>query len=158
MKLKITEAQLERLKGRLTEAPKDKSGGNTYQRYIKFNFNYGRTKLKGHDINDVFLEPKMPVSFEVEIKSREFGIDGISLHNISGPTDVEVEVDYFVNSDNTDTVNLDLKLDWSEQTLRLEPRSNNGVITIDDEIEIYLTNDDQGNLIVDYMVLIVFGL
>ena len=114
MKLKITEAQLERLKGRLTEAPKDKSGGNTYQRYIKFNFNYGRTKLKGHDINDVFLEPKMPVSFEVEIKSREFGIDGISLHNISGPTDVEVEVDYFVNSDNTDTVNLDLKLDWSE--------------------------------------------
>ena len=155
MKLKITEAQLERLKGRLTEAPKDKSGGNTYQREIKVDFTYRNARLKNHDLNDVITN-KINVSFEIELDAKQWGIRGISLYNIAGPTDIEIEVDYYVNNDETDTTTLPLNLDWDG--LKVETRTGEGIITIDDTLEIQLVNDDHGNLIVDDMMLIVFGL
>ena len=60
------------------------------------------------------------------------------------------------NDDNTDTATLDLKLDWDR--LKVETRTGEGIITIDDTLEVQLVSDDQGNLIVDDMMLIVFGL
>jgi hypothetical protein len=155
MKLKITEAQLERLKGKLTEGSKDKSGSNSYQREIGVDFTYRNAKLKGHEINDVITH-KITVAFEIELDAKQWGVRGISLYNIAGPTDIEIEVDYFVNEDNTDTATLDLKLDWDR--LKVETRTGEGIITIDDTLEVQLLSDDQGNLIVDDMMLIVFGL
>lgn len=155
MKLKITEAQLERLKGRLNESSKDKSGSNSYQREIGVAFTYRNAKLKGHDLNDVITN-KIPVSFEIELDAKQWGVRGISLYNIAGPTDIEIEVDYFVNNDETDTTTLPLNLNWD--ILKVETRTGEGIITIDDTLEVQLVSDDQGNLIVDDMMLIVFGL
>lgn len=155
MKLKITEAQLERLKGKLTEGSKDKSGSNSYQREIGIDFIYRNAKLKNHEINDV-TSHKIAVSFEIELDAKVWGVRGISVYNIAGPTEIEIEVDYFVDNDNTDTATLPLNLDWDR--LKVETRTGEGIITIDDTLEIQLLSDDQGNLIIDDMMLIVFGL
>ena len=149
MKIRLTESQLERLKANLNEAPVDER----YNREIAAKF-YGNT-YKGYDINDI-PETKMRILFDIDMDYRSWGIKDISLGNISGPSEVEVEVNYYLDNDNTEDAYVTIPLDWSK--LITEKDSGNRIITVGDEIEIYLMQNEEGNLVVERMEMVVYSI
>lgn len=149
MKIRLTESQLERLKANLSEAPVE----DKYYRVVNAKFNHDT--YKGHTINDI-PDTKMRVLFDIDISYSSSGIDEINLGNIAGPSEVEVEVNYYLDNDNTDDAYVTIPLDWSK--LITEKDSGNGFISINDEVEIYLMENEEGNLVVERMEMVVFSI
>jgi hypothetical protein len=150
MKLRITEGQLERIKSQITE-----QGGNRYNREVNVTFNPYRATYKGNEINDV-SPTRVRLSYDIEIEGRSWGVKGVSLSGIIGPTELEAEVEYFVDNDNTDTVTLPMKLNWG--MIVTEEEKGMGVITVGDDVEIELVNDSEGNLMVKEIKVTVYTL
>lgn len=150
-KLRITESQLERLRGKLNEDTDD----NRYQREITFNVITSNASFKGKEINDI-SSSKIRVSYVIEQDIRSWGIKDISLYAINGPTEVEVEVNYYVDSDNTMDETTVISLDWSK--VIVEEIEGKGIITVGDEVEVYVGNDNEGNLIVNEINIVTYTL
>ncbi len=150
-KLKITESQLERLRKNLNEDTDD----NRYQREITFNVIASNASFKGNEINDI-PSSKIRVSYLIEQDVRSWGIKGISLYAITGPTEIEIEVDYYVDSDNTMEETTVISLDWNK--VIVEEIEGKGLITVGDEVDVYVGNDNEGNLIVNEINIVVYTL
>jgi hypothetical protein len=149
MKIRLTESQLERLKANLNEASLDEQ----YNREITAKFYQGT--YKGYEINDI-APIKLRVSFTIDIEMKSWGIRDINLGGITGPSEVEVEVNYYVDNDNTEDAYVTIPLDWSK--LITEKDSGNGIITVGDEVEIYLMQNEEGNLVVERMEMVVYSI
>lgn len=151
MKLKLTESQFDRLKANLSEAGND----NSYSREVKVSINYyGGVLYKGMEINDI-LSANVKLSYTIEIDARSWGIKDISLYNISGPSEIEAEIEYYIDNDNTSSDMITLQIDWSKLTT---DKNNNGLISVGDELEINLQNDENGNLFVNDLNIEVYSL
>lgn len=150
MKLRLTESQFNRLKPRLNEGVNSK-----YSREVKVVFSYGGITLKGREINDI-MPIKATLSYDIDIDSRSWGIKDISLYNISGPEQIEIEVNYYVDNDNTDDVAINLNLDWS--SARREEEKGGGLISIGDEIEIVLGNGVNGGIVIREIIIPTYSL
>lgn len=150
MKLRITEGQLERIKSQINE-----QGGDRYNREVNVTFNGYRANYKGKEINDI-LPTKVRLSYDIEIEGRSWGIKDISLNGIMGPTELEAEIEYFIDEDNTETVTLPIKLNW-DAVVREEEKGM-GVITVGDDVEIELVNDSEGNLMIKEIRVTVYSL
>jgi hypothetical protein len=150
MKLRITEGQLERIKSQITE-----QGGNRYNREVNVTFNPYRATYKGNEINDV-SPTRVRLSYDIEVEGRSWGIKGVSLSGIMGPKELEAEVEYFIDNDNTDTITLPMKLNWGMMVT--EEEKGMGVITVGDDVEIELVNDSEGNLMVKEIKVTVYTL
>jgi hypothetical protein len=150
MKLRITEGQLERIKSQITE-----QGGNRYNREVNVTFNPYRATYKGNEINDV-SPTRVRLSYDIEIEGRSWGVKGVSLSGIMGPTELEAEFEYYVDNDNTDTITLPMKLNWG--MIVTEEEKGMGVITVGDDVEIELVNDSEGNLMVKEIKVTVYTL
>jgi hypothetical protein len=81
---------------------------------------------------------------------RSYGIRGISVYNPSGPSEIELEISYFVNGDDEDEDIVTIPLDWENVN---EDNGSIGWIGYDNEIDINLKNDENGNIVVDSMTL-----
>jgi hypothetical protein len=148
MKIRITESQLERLRTNLNEEPLD----DKYVREVEAKFYQGT--YKGYEINDI-SPIKIRVSFSIDIEMKSWGIRDINLGGITGPSEVEVEVNYYIDNDNTEDAYVTIPLDWSK--LITEKDSNSGIITVSDEVEIYLMENEEGNLVVERMEMVVYS-
>jgi len=150
MKLKLTESQFDRLKANLSESGND----NSYSREVKVSINYYPGVLyKGMEINDI-LSANITLSYTIEIDARSWGIKDISLYNISGPSEIEAEIEYYVDNDNTSSDIITLQLDWSKLTT---DKYNNGLISVGDELEVHLKNDNNGNLFANDLNIEVYS-
>jgi len=149
MKIRLTESQLERLRTNLNEEPLDEK----YVREVEARFNY-KTYM-GYDINDI-APIKIRVSFSIDIEMKSWGIRDINLGGITGPSEIEVEVNYFIDNDNTDDAYVTIPLDWSKLTT--EKDSGKGIITVGEEVEIYLIQNEEGNLVIDRMEMAVYSI
>lgn len=151
MKLKLTESQFDRLKANLSESGND----NSYSREVKAAINYyGGVLYKGMEINDI-VSAKIRLSYTIDIEARSWGIKYITLGNISGPSEIEAEIEYYIDNDNTSSDMITLQLDWSKLTTDV---NRNGLISVGDEVEINLKNDENGNLFVNDMSIEVYSL
>jgi hypothetical protein len=148
MKIRITESQLERLRTNLNEEPLD----DKYVREVEAKFYQGT--YKGYEINDI-SPIKIRVSFSIDIEMKSWGIRDINLGGITGPSEVEVEVNYYIDNDNTEDAYVTIPLDWSK--LITEKDSSSGIITVGDEVEIYLIQNEEGNLVVERMEMVVYS-
>jgi len=148
MKIRLTESQLERLRANLNEESLD----DKYVREIEAKF-YGNT-YKGYEINDI-SSTKVRVSFNIDIEMKSWGIRDINLGGITGPSEVEVEINYYLDNDNTEDAYVTIPLDWSKLTT--EKDSSSGIITVGDEVEIYLMSDQAGNLVVERMEMVIYS-
>lgn len=148
MKIRITESQLERLRTNLNEEPLD----DKYVREVEAKFYQGT--YKGYEINDI-SPIKIRVSFSIDIEMKSWGIRDINLGGITGPSEVEVEVNYYIDNDNTEDAYVTIPLDWSK--LITEKDSSSGIITVGDEVEIYLMENEEGNLVVERMEMVVYS-
>jgi hypothetical protein len=151
MKLKLTESQFDRLKANLSEVEND----NSYSREVRVDINYyNGVMYKGMEINDI-LSPSVRLSYNIEIDARSWGIKDISLYNISGPSEIQAEIEYYVDDDNTSADMITLAIDWSKLTT--DTNNNGGIITVGDVLEINLMNDKQGNLFVKDLNIEVYS-
>jgi len=150
MKLRITEGQLERIKSQITE-----QGGNRYNREVNVTFNAYNATYKGKEINDI-LPMKVRLSYNIDIEGRSWGIKGISLYGITGPSEIEAEIEYFIDDDNTDTVTIPMKLNWELAVTEIE--KGMGGFSVGDEVEIELVNDAEGNLVIKEIKVPVYYL
>lgn len=151
-KILVTENQLVKIKNFIIENENDKS----YHREVNVKVWGSGSKFNGMDIEDV-IDVKIKVLFDIEEEHRSWGIKDILISNIRGEEQIELEVGYY--SDNLDDIkyeNTILNLDW--ELLETEEIKGKGVVTIDDVLEIELTNDENGNLKVNSMNMNIYTL
>lgn len=149
-KIVITENQLNMIKKQLNEGLSDR-----YSREVEVNIYVGNSTYKGKEIDDV-SRYDMTISYGIDIEAREWGIKDIMLYGIKGDDTLEIEVEYYVDENNTDTEIVTIPIDWD--TLETESNAGEGVVTIGDTLDIDLTNDGNGNLIIRKMSLPVYKL
>ena len=151
MKVRLTESQMERLKSQLNEAD-----SNRYNREVVVKVHaYGAT-YKGREV-DWVTGGNIRLTYNIEMDIRSWGVKGISLYGIQGPSEIEVDVEYY-GSEETDesiTETVTLPINWEAVVTEEE---KNGLVTVGDEIEIDLANDDKGNLIVKSVTVTVYSL
>ena len=151
MKVRLTESQMERLKSKLNEADTNK-----YNREVVVKVHtYGAT-YKGKEI-DWVTSGNIRLTYNIEMDIRSWGVKGISLYGIQGPSEIEVDVEYYVSeeTDESITETVTLPINWESVVTEEE---QNGIVTVGDEIDIELTNDDKGNLIVKSVTVTVYSL
>ena len=111
MRIRITESQLERIKSRLTEGPSDK-----YNKDVTIKFNtYGGVKFNGMEINDI-SRITARLFYTIEIEARSWGIKDISLYSIEGPEQLETEIEFYLDDNNTKIQPITFKIDWDNVT------------------------------------------
>jgi len=151
MRIRITESQLERIKSRLTEGSSDK-----YNKDVTIKFNaYGGVKFNGMEINDI-SRITARLFYTIEIEARSWGIKDISLYSIEGPEELETEIEFYLDDNNTKIQPITFKIDWDN--VELETERGSGIISIDNDVEVDLANDNQGNLVVKTVTVIVHTL
>jgi len=144
----FTESQLESIKRSLSE---DYPGTDNNYKVgdCKINLYYHNVTYKGQEINDISA-PQIDFTFDIDMDIRSYGIKGISVYNPSGPSEIEMEISYFTNGDDEDEDIVTIPLDWENVN---EDNGSIGWIGYDNEIDINLKNDENGNIVVDSMTL-----
>jgi hypothetical protein len=151
MKIVLRENQLYNLKKQLTEGLSD-----DYSRYVKVKFYSGNSLYKGSEINDI-ISADIKVTFAIEIEGREWGIKDVSLYGIRGPQEIEMEIEYV--DEETNRLSEDvvmLNLDWDK--LKTDTIEGSGMISVGDELNIDLVNDENGNLVIESMTMDIYSL
>jgi len=115
---------------------------------VTCDFDYHGLRYKGGEINDI-LKSNFVVTYVVEPEWRSYGISSIYVYNISGPEEIEVEIEYYTDETSDDHVEeyITLKLDW-ENMINIEESDTLGYIGVSPDITITLENDNEGGLIV----------
>jgi hypothetical protein len=147
-KIMITESQLEMIKKSLNEGVSD-----TYNQNVDVNIEYYGVKIDGENI-DYVNDINIPVTYNIEVEARDWGIKGISLYNVKGPEEIELGI--IPETDNNEEKNVTIKLNWDD--VEIERETGHGIVTIDNTITIHLSNDDNGNIICDGITVTEFGL
>jgi hypothetical protein len=145
----FTESQLESIKRNLSE---DYPGTDNNYKVGKCEVNlYGTHNLtyKGHEVDEVSA-PQIEFTFDIDMDIRSYGIRGISVFNPKGPSEIELEVFYNIGEDETNEETITLPLDWSSVN---EDEGSIGWIGYDNQIDISLKNDENGNIVIDTMTL-----
>ncbi|OQC44327.1 MAG: hypothetical protein BWX59_01986 [Bacteroidetes bacterium ADurb.Bin028] len=117
--------------------------------YATGDFGYIGTTFKGGEIADI-SKINFELSYIVDIEWRKYGIKGIYVTNIKGPSHIELEISYYpANDPDGDFIeeNITIPIDWNSQVITNET-DDLGYFGVDSDIEINLTNDNNGNIIV----------
>lgn len=144
----FTESQLESIKKNLSE---DYPGTDNNYRVgdSDVNLYYHNVTYKGHEINDITTH-QIDFTFEIDMDIKSYGIRGISVYNPSGPSEIELEISYYSGEDDINEDIITIPLDWENVN---EDDGNIGWIGYENQIEITLKNDENGNIVIDSMTL-----
>lgn len=140
-KVILTEKQVKSITNTLIKESTDDS---RYRREVKVSISVNsQQKYKGMEINDITpYRPTMEVLFYIEQEHRSWGIKDISLNSITGPSSIEVEIEYFTNdSDDYKTEEIEIPLNWDNISV---DKVSNGLITVGDEVDITLYISETG--------------
>lgn len=118
-----------------------------YRREVKVSVTYTGSAFKGKEI-DYIYDTKIDVSFRIDIEARSWGIKGISLYDVNGPSELDLTIVYYPNEEDllSDSVDetVTVKLDW--KNVQIEEVEEMGVLTVD-SIDLEMTNDEEGGLL-----------
>ena len=149
-KIVLTENQLKMVKKRINESA---VGNERYGRDVSVDVRTYGTKINGNDI-DWAVCSDIKVTYLIEMEHRSWGIKGISLYSIQGPSEVELTIT--PRTEDGEDIEITVPLNW--ENVEEETQEGEGVITIGNEIEIYLGNDESGNLMVTSIHVPVYTL
>jgi hypothetical protein len=148
-KIVLTENQYKNLQKTLKEDVNDR-----YQRTVSVSVDTYGLKINGNDV-DWATCPDMTLSYIIEQEHRSWGIKDISLYNIEGPSDVEIIITPQV--EDSEDIEVTVSLDW-ENMISTALESGEGVVTIGSEIDMKLTNNENGDIVVEYISVPVYAL
>ena len=136
-------------------------GDDRYEEKCTIDFNYSSNlKLEGREIEDI-ENVEYTLSFRIDQEHRSWGIKDIAVYDVQGPEELEVEVKYYSSKerdtgsawgDDTDYGPLvkekyiKLKVNWD--STNYEKEQSDGFVGIDQNVEMELVNDSEGNIIV----------
>ena len=149
-KVILTEKQIEKLKTKINDSA---IGNERYSREVSVHVETYHAKINGEDI-DWATAPNISVNYLIEMEHRSWGIKGISLYSIQGPSEIELEITPQV--EDAEDVYLKLPLNWDN--IEEETQEGEGVITIGSEITLVLGNNENGEIIVDSIHVPVYTL
>lgn len=149
-KIVLTENQLKMVKKQVTEGA---IGNERYGRDVSVSVGTYGAKINGEDI-DWAVCSDMKVTYLIEMEHRSWGIKGISLYSIQGPSEIELTITPQV--EDADDIEITVPLNW--ENIEEETQEGEGVITIGNEIELSLGNDESGNVIVTSIHVPVYTL
>jgi hypothetical protein len=151
MKLKITESQLQTIKRKLTE---EVVSDSNYNRMVKLSFN-SKATYNGMEISNISDET-IKITYDIDLEVRHWGIKGIIVYNVKGPSDITIDIETYNVNDEAETNSIPLKLDWDN--VEYVSYQDEGVITVSDEIEVFLTNNNNGDIIVEKINVTTYNL
>ena len=128
-------------------------GNERYGREVSVSVGTYGAKINGEDI-DWAVCSDMKVSYLIEMEHRSWGIKGISLYSIQVPSEIELTITPQV--EDADDIDITVQLNW--ENVEEETQEGEGVITIGNEIELSLGNDESGNIIVTSIHVPVYTL
>jgi hypothetical protein len=149
-KIVLTENQVQMVKKHVTESA---VGNERYGREVSVSVGTYGAKINGEDI-DWAVCSDMKVTYLIEMEHRSWGIKGISLYSIQGPSEIELTITPQV--EDADDIDITVQLNW--ENVEEETQEGEGVITIGNEIEVSLGNDENGNIIVSSIHVPVYTL
>jgi len=149
-KIVLTENQLKMVKKQVTEGA---IGNERYGRDVSVSVGTYGAKINGNDI-DWAVCSDMKVTYLIEMEHRSWGIKGISLYSIQGPSEIELTITPQV--EDGEDIEITVLLNW--ENIEEETQEGEGVITIGNEIELSLGNDESGNVIVTSIHVPVYTL
>jgi hypothetical protein len=159
MKMIITETQLTKINDLISENKViTEDSNNRYERNVKVNIGiapgyYQKFKYDNMIVGDVSLyNDEMRLTYLIEQEHRSWGVKGISLYDIQGYSEIEVELHlYPEGSDDEIIKEVKIPLDW-ENSLETESIDGEGVITIGNELEIDVYIDENGNFKTEMLI------
>jgi hypothetical protein len=145
-KIILTEAQTKKLANRLiNEQHLDLT--DRYSVELDCSVTAHQVTYKGWEI-DWVPNVLINVSFLIDMDARSYGIKDINVYDIQGPTEVELMLEvYKEDADTTDEEYVTVQIDWSK--ISKQQNREAGWIGIDRDAEMYLKNDENGNIVVD---------
>jgi hypothetical protein len=149
-KIVLTENQVQMVKKHVTESA---VGNERYGREVSVSVGTYGAKINGEDI-DWAVCSNMKVTYLIEMEHRSWGIKGISLYSIQGPSEIELTITPQV--EDADDIDITVPMNW--ENVEEETQEGEGVITIGNEIEVSLGNDESGNIIVTSIHVPVYTL
>jgi hypothetical protein len=149
-KIVLTENQVQMVKKHINESA---VGNERYGREVSVSVGTYGAKINGEDI-DWAVCSDMKVTYLIEMEHRSWGIKGISLYSIQGPSEIELTITPQV--EDADDIDITVPLNWDN--VEEETQEGEGVITIGNEIEVSLGNDENGNIIVTSIHVPVYTL
>lgn len=149
-KILVTENQLDMIKKSINEGA---IGGDRYERPVKVDVRTYGTTINGNDI-DWATCGNITLNYQIDMEHRSWGIKDISLYDIKGPSEIEIEVTPQV--EDAEDVYVTVPLDW--ENIEIETQESEGVVTVGNEIEIQLGNNENGDIIVKSITVPVYTL
>jgi hypothetical protein len=147
MKIILTESQKKRLISE--QIPED-----VYNDKVKLSFYLNNAKYNGLEIDDIdSIETR--IQFKIDIQYKRWGIESAYVYDIKGhdTEDFIIRV-YPEGSDDYVEHDVTLKLDWENLIKETEVGSS---ISVNNEIECTLGNNENGDLIIQSMTIVVYG-
>lgn len=135
----FTENQLNMIKKQLDET----IDNNRYGKKVRTDIETYGVTINGNDI-DWAVSGELNVSYLIEMEHRSWGVKDVSLYDIQGPSEIEIEITPQV--EDAEDVILTLSYDWNN--VEREVETGMGVISIGSEITIKLGNNENGDVII----------
>jgi len=135
-KIVLTESQLDMVKKHISEA----ESNDRYERKVEVSVGTtGEYRYDGMVLDEITTYyDEMRLTYLIEQEHRSWGIKNISLYDIKGYDEIEVELHLYPENSNdaNDEVVKEVKipLDWS--TLNVDINEGKGVVTINDRLDI----------------------
>ena len=106
-----------------------------YRRDVKIDVESYRVMYKGMEINDITAGYEPTLTYLIEQEHRSWGIKNISLYDIQGNDEIEVELHLYPDNANEPIIKeVKIPLDWSK--LETSTNQGEGVVTIGDRLDI----------------------
>lgn len=150
MKVLLNERQLKDIEKNILLEETD----DLYTRDVKLSFYLNGSTYNGQEIDDV-ESIQIPVNFKIDVQYKRWGIDSAYVYDIKGPETVELTIRYYPEgSDDWEEGTIEVKMNWEALIQDTESGTS---ISINDEIECEMGNDENGSLIINKMSLDVYG-
>ena len=143
----VTETQLKNLTRRLNEDSMD----SKYRMECEVDLNYFGAKYKGLEIDDITTS-NMTLTFDIDMEGRSWGIKDISVYNVQGPSEIEVEVVYYPE-EGEDSVDETITIPINWENVDMQKDDELSYIGIGGNIQIDLTNNENGELVFDGVIV-----
>ena len=160
MKLILTENQIKNLVNKL-KTPRQVNEGSIgteeYSEEVKIDVEAYGVKINGESI-DWVTSPNVRLTYNISIEQSSWGINGIYVDNIKGPSEIEMEITpdvYNEESYRVEPIYLNLQYDWDNVQIEEE---RGKIIGVDNEIKVKLKNTENGDVVIDYISVMVYTL
>ena len=151
-KIILTESQIKTLTDKLINESSHFSTDDEFKIECKVNLNYynATTTYKQGEINHI-ITSNIQLTHNIDMNVRSYGIKDISIYNLKGPSEIELEIYYYgENDENLEDV-ITVPLNW--ENVEMQKDEDLGYIGISNNIQIDIENDENGDLVVTGIIV-----